>query len=239
MAVVEQLTLRAIIPSSQEIQELQNTVIKIENLAERTDTAERKIRQSSEQRKGGIFGKDTDTTGLPKSITRRNEDALTSRIADQKNANSIKSKDTTSAAPFVRANQFKQIQSEVSLLKEGQQKTTEALSFLTDFQGTAATRLLGAANKILPVGFALSVATTVYGLIVAQFGAGGIFDIRKQEIDAVKSLIGLERETDIIGGDTLFLGNPTLVQGVARNQTSNTENLRDGQRRFVLRSNGY
>ena len=48
-----------------------------------------------------------------------------------------------------------------------------------------------------------------------------------------------ERETDIIGGETLFLGNPTLVQGVAKNQTSNTENLRDGQRRFVLRSNGY
>ena len=99
--------------------------------------------------------------------------------------------------------------------------------------------MLGAANRILPVGFALSVATTVFALIQAQFGAGGIFDIRKQEVDTVKSLIGLERETDIIGGDTLFLGNPTLVQGVARNQTSNTENLRDGQRRFVLRSNGY
>lgn len=239
MALVEQITLRAIIPSTQEIQELQNTVIKIENLAERTQTAERKIRQSSEERRGGIFGKDSDTTALPKSITRGNEDALSSRIADQKNANSFKNKDTTSAAPFVRANQFKKIQGEVSLLKQGQKQTTEALSFLTNFQGTAATKLLGAANKILPVGFALAVATTVYGLIVAQFGAGGIFDIRKEELNSVKSLIGLERETDIIGGDTLFLGNPTLVQGVARNQTSNTENLRDGQRRFVLRSNGY
>jgi len=239
MAVVEQLTLRAIIPSTQEIQELQNAVIKIESLAERTEVAERKIRQSSQERRGGIFGKDSDTTALPRTITRRNEDALTSRVADQKNANTFKNKDTTSAAPFVRSNQFKKIQNDVSLLKEGQQKTTEALSLLTDFQGTAATRLLGAANRVLPIGFALSIATTVYGLIVAQFGAGGIFDIRKQELNSVKSLIGLERETDIIGGDTLFLGNPTLVQGVARNQTSNTENLRDGQRRFVLRSNGY
>ncbi len=237
MAVVEQLTLRAIIPSTQEIQELQNTVIKIESLAERTETAEKKIRQPSKDRRGGIFGKDTDTTALPKSITKANEDALTSRIADQKNANAFKNKDTTSAAPFVR--NFKQIEQDVSLLKEGQQKTTEALSFLTDFQGTAATKLLGVANKVLPVGFALSVAATVYGLIVAQFGAGGLFDIRKQQLNSTKSLIGLERETDIIGGDTLFLGNPTLVQGVARNQTSNTENLRDGQRRFVLRSNGY
>ena len=239
MALVEQITLRAIIPSTQEIQELQNTVIKIESLAERTETAENKIRQSSEVRSGGIFSKDTDTTALPRTITRRNEDSLTSRIADQKNSNSFKNKDTTSAAAFVRSNSFKQIQQDVSLLKSGQQKTTEALSFLTDFQGTAATKLFGAANKILPVGFALSIATTVFALIQAQFGAGGIFDIRKQQLDTVKSLIGLERETAIIGGDTLFLGNPTLVQGIARNQTSNTENLRDGQRRFVLRSNGY
>ena len=76
-------------------------------------------------------------------------------------------------------------------------------------------------------------------MVKDAFGPGGIFDIRKQELNSVKSLIGLERETDIIGGDTLFLGNPTLVQGIAKNQTSNTDNLRDGQRRFVLRSNGY
>lgn len=239
MALVEQITLRSVIPSTQEIQELQNAVIKIESLVERQKVAEKKIRQSSKDRSGGVFTKDTDTTALPKTFTKRNQDSLTSRIADQKNSNSFKNKDTTSAAPFVRANQFKKVQADISLLKSGQQKTTEALSFLTDFQGTAATKLLGTANKILPVGFALSVATTVFALIQAQFGAGGIFDIRKQQLDTVKSLIGLERETAIIGGDTLFLGNPTLVQGVAKNQTSNTENLRDGQRRFVLRDNGY
>jgi len=122
MAVVEQLTVRAIIPSTQEIQELQNTVIKIENLAERTETAERKIRQSSVDRRGGIFGKDSDTTALPKVITRRNEDALSSRIADQKNANAFKNKDTTSAAAFVRSNQFKQVQRDLTLLKEGQKQ---------------------------------------------------------------------------------------------------------------------
>ncbi len=91
----------------------------------------------------------------------------------------------------------------------------------------------------MPVGFALSIVTTVYGLIVTQFGKGGIFDTRKQELNSTKSLIGLERETDIIGGDTLFLGNPTLTQGIPKNTTSNTVNLRDGQRRFVLRGNGF
>ena len=239
MAVVEQTALTVSIISNQDIQKLQNLVMEAQDVSEQLKTGTQEIRRSTDQRRGGIFGAGEIETALPKNITRRQTKAENDRLADSILQNAFKNKDKTSAAPFIRTNAFKEVQKDVSLLKEGQQKTTEALSFVTDFQGTAATKLFSAANKILPVGFALSVATTVYGLIVAQFGAGGLFDIRKQELNSVKSLIGLERETDIIGGDTLFLGNPTLVQGVARNQTSNTENLRDGQRRFVLRSNGY
>lgn len=237
MAVVGQV--RFSIFSQQDIQEIQNDVVKLEGLAERKNVAEEKIQQSELARRGGIFAPNELDATLPAAITKRQGNALISRVDDSRAANAVKSTDKTGAAPFVRSNAFKEIKDEVSLLKEGQQKTTEALSFLTNFQGTAATKLLGAANRILPVGFALSVATTVFALIEAQFGSGGIFDRRKKELNSTKSLIGLERETDIIGGDTLFLGNPTLVQGVAKNQTSNTENLRDGQRRFVLRSNGY
>ena len=237
MAVVEQV--RFSIFSQQEIQQLQNDVIELEDLAERKDIAGKKIQESQLAKRGGIFAPNELDATLPSAITKKQGNALISRVEESKLANSVKSTDKTSAAPFVRSNSFKEIQNDISLLKEGQKKTSDALSFLTNFQGTAFTKLLGAASNFLPVGFALSVATTVFSLIVAQFGSGGIFDIRKQQLDAVKSLIGLERETDIIGGDTLFLGNPTLVQGVAKNQTSNTENLRDGQRRFVLRSNGY
>lgn len=237
MALVEQV--RFSIFSQQEIQELQNDVIEIEDLAERKDIAEEKIQQSQLARRGGIFAPNELDATLPAAITKKQGNALISRADESKLANSVKSTDKTSAAPFVRSNSFREIKDDVDLLKEGQKKTSDALSFLTDFQGTAFTKLIGAASNFLPVGFALSVATTVFALIQAQFGAGGIFDTRKRELDSVKSLIGLERETDIIGGETLFLGNPTLVQGIARNQTSNTENLRDGQRRFVLRSNGY
>jgi hypothetical protein len=237
MAVVEQV--RFSIFSQQEIKELQNDVMDLEELAERKNIAEQKIRKTSLAKRGGIFGPNELDDALPSAITKKEGNSLISRAAQSKFANSIKSTDRTSAAAFVRSNAFKEIQKDVSLLKEGQDKTQDALSFLTDFKGTAATKLIGAASNFLPIGFVLSIATTVFGLIQAQFGSGGIFDTRKQELNSVKSLIGLERETDIIGGDTLFLGNPTLVQGVARNQTSNTENLRDGQRRFVLRSNGY
>jgi len=237
MAVVEQV--RFTIFSEQEIQKLQNEVIEIEDLAERKDIAEKKLQELQQAKRGGIFAPNELDATLPSAITKKQGNALISRVDDSRAANAVKSTDKTSAAPFVRSNPFREIKNEVSLLKEGQKRTNDALSFLTDFQGTAATKLLGTASRFLPVGFAISVATTVFALIQAQFGAGGIWDIRKRELNSVKSLIGLERETDIIGGDTLFLGNPTLVQGIARNQTSNTENLRDGQRRFVLRSNGY
>ncbi len=237
MALVQQV--RFSIFSQQEINELQNEVMTLEQLAERKEAAEQKITQSKLEKRGGIFAPNELDGSLPGAITKRQGNALISRVEDAKLANSVRSTDKTSAAPFVRSNAFKKIQGEVDLLQAGQKKTTEALSFLTNFQGTAFTKLIGAGSNFLPIGFALSVATTVFALIESQFGSGGIFDRRKKELNSIKSLIGLERETDIIGGETLFLGNPTLVQGVAVNQTSNTENLRDGQRRFVLRSNGY
>jgi len=237
MAVVEQV--RFSIFSQQDILELQNDVIQLEDLAERKDVAEQKIQQSELARRGGIFAPNELDATLPSAITKRHGNALVSRVDDSRAANAVRSTDKTSSAPFERSNPFKELKKEVRSLTEAQQRTKDALSFLSDFQGTAYTKLIGAASNFLPVGFAISVATTVFALIQAQFGSGGIFDTRRRELDSVKSLIGLERETDIIGGDTLFLGNPTLVQGVARNQTSNTENLRDGQRRFVLRNNGY
>lgn len=237
MAVVEQV--RFSIYSQQDIKELQNEVMQLEKLADRKDVAEKKIQESQQAKRGGIFAPNELDETLPQAITRKQGKALSNRIDQAKLANSFKNKDTSSAAAYTRNNAFKKVQGDIDLLKEGQNKTKDALSFLTDFQGTAGTKLIGATSKFLPVGFALSIATTVFALIEAQFGAGGIFDRRKKELNSIKSLIGLERETDIIGGDTLFLGDPTLVQGVSKNQTSNTENLRDGQRRFVLRSNGY
>ena len=237
MALVEQV--RFSILSQQDIRELQNEVMQLEDLAERKNVAEKKIQESKLDKRGGIFAPNELDDTLPQAITKKQGSSLNNRIDQSKLVNSIKNKDTSSKAPFERTNSFKKLKKEVLDLKKGQQKTQEALSFLTNFQGAASTQLIGSASKFLPVGFALSVASTVFALIQAQFGAGGIFDIRKQQLNSVKSLIGLERETDIIGGDTLFLGNPTLVQGIAKNQTSNTENLRDGQRRFVLRSNGY
>lgn len=239
MAVVEQVTLRGVIPSSSEIQELQNTVMRIEDLVERSETATTKIRQSSAERRGGIFASSDTEGSIPKRDRKRELTAPNSRAVDTALANSVKSKDKTSAAAFDRSNAFKEVTNDIDFLKETQKKTQETLSLLQSIQGSIFTNIISKSSRFLPTAFIFTIAVSVFGIIKSQFGAGGIFDIRKLELDAVKSLIGLERETDIIGGDTLFLGNPTLVQGITKNQTSNTDDLRDGQRRFVLRSNGY
>lgn len=262
MAVVEQV--RFSIFSQQEIQQVQNEVIELEDLAERKGIAEEKIQQSQLSKRGGIFAPNELDATLPAAITKKQGNSLISRADESKLANSTKSTDKTSAAPFERGNAFKKALEEIKKLKEEQKKikeeqkkakkaqlqskkdqleaqakTNDALGLVNDFQGTIFTKAMGAASKILPVGFALSIATTVFGMIEAQYGKGGIFDRRKKELDSARSLIGLERETDIIGGATLFLGNVTLTQGIPKNTTSNTENLRDGQRRYVLRNNGF
>lgn len=239
MAVIEQVTLRGVIPSSQEIQELQQTVMRIENLVERSEAGSRKIRESSQSRQGGIFVNEGADGSLPQNIIRRRNRANTSRQIDAAVSNSFKNKDKTSNNAIKNASAFKEVQTDVLNLKREQATIKEGLGFLTDFQGSVYSKLLGFANKAVPVGFVISIATAVFGLIESQFGAGGIFDIRKLVRDQVKSLVSLEFQTNVVAGEVLFMGNPTLVQGIPDNLTSNTEDLRNGQRRFVLRSNGF
>lgn len=238
MALIQQV--RFNIFSKKERQELQNEVIGLEELAERKNAAVQKINKSKLAKRGGIFAPNELDATLPSAITKKEGAALSSRLADSKNANATKNKDTSSKNALLDTlPEFKTAQNDIEILKVDRDRIQSSLDFVIDFQGTGYSKFLGAANKLVPIGFALAIAATVFGLIQSQFGKGGIWDRRKLELNAVKSLYGLERETDIVGGDTLFLGNPTLVQGIPKNTTSNTVNLRDGQRRFVLRSNGF
>jgi len=66
MAVVEQV--RFSIFSQQDIQELQNEVIQLEDLAERKNIAEKKIQQSQQEKRGGIFAPNELDATLPSVI---------------------------------------------------------------------------------------------------------------------------------------------------------------------------
>jgi hypothetical protein len=128
------------------------------------------------------------------------------------------------------------MQREVTDLKNFNSQLSQSAGFLLNPVGNIQGRALGLAAGIPGVGFAASIAPMVYQMIVAQHGAGGIFDVTKQTLDNTKSFIGLEREAGIDAGETLFLGNVALRQGIPHNITSNTQDLQDGQRRYTLQT---
>ena len=87
MAVVEQV--RFSIFSQQDIREIQNDVMKIEDLAERKNVAEEKIQQSKLSKRGGIFAPNELDDVLPSAITKKEGNSLISRVEQSKFVNSI------------------------------------------------------------------------------------------------------------------------------------------------------
>ena len=98
---------------------------------------------------------------------------------------------------------------------------------------------LGAVRKAFwPVAIASIVVPIVYDALESAHSRGGQNDPSLRETRSAKSLIGLEREDAINGADFLWLGNPTLRQGVPPN-SSNTSDLKASSRRYTLTSNPY
>jgi len=220
------------IPSREEIQELESNVMDLERLASRSATA-------------SVGVQDSLTAGpvLPSALTRRRRQAALGRsgesalLARQR----LKGVSTSSANPLagLSANAFQELRNEVVDLKNFNAKLSQSAGFLLNPIGNAQSRVLGLAAGIPVVGFAASIAPVIYQMIVAQHGAGGIFDVTKQTLDNTKSFIGLEREVGIDAGETLFLGNVSLRQGIPHNITSNTQDLQDGLRRYTLQTNQF
>ncbi len=100
MALVQQV--RFSIFSQQEIQEAQNEVMQLEDLAERKGIAEQKMQQSDLSKRGGIFAPNELEDALPSAITKQHGNSLINRTADAKLANSVRSTDKTSAAPLAK-----------------------------------------------------------------------------------------------------------------------------------------
>lgn len=178
------------------------------------------------------FVKDT----LPKSTVRSRDKELLNRI--QKLNKEGKIDLGSSGAPIKKANQFRLLKSQVGKMQKVQNKMQFQLSDMLDPTGSILSKFSGAAKAILPVGIVLSVAQKVYTIIEENYGRGGIADRSKKERNAVKSVVGLERENIVLSGEGLFLGDVTLIQGVPAGR-SNTETLKFGTRLFNLRQAGY
>jgi len=218
------------IPSREEIQELETNVMDLERLSSRSAIASQTVNESFV------------ATGpvLPSALTRRRRSAALGRSGESEllAKQRIKGASTTSSSSVagLSTNAFQELRKEVTDLKNFNSNFSQSFGFLVNPVGNAQSRALGVVGAVPGVGVAASLAPVIYQMIVAQHGAGGIFDVTKQTLDNTKSFIGLEREVGIDAGETLFLGNVALRQGIPHNITSNTQDLQDGQRRYTLQT---
>lgn len=81
------------------------------------------------------------------------------------------------------------------------------------------------------------VATKVFEKYTEQYGVGGTRDVRKKFKAESASLIGVEEENKILGGNRVFLSNPNYSQGLPVSK-SNTSDMMAGQRRYNQRKQG-
>ena len=215
--------------SEEEFKQLERDAVKFENLAKRKERAKSQLRG-----RGGIFqGDDPTATNLPKSFVRKQDKLLLER-------EKTPTKGKNSKGAIIREDKIDQIEKK---LKE-QQKDIKVFKNLFGkstalVQGAAfapiATGLSGIQSiigKFLPIGIVISIATVAIDMWVDSYGEGGTNDPRKPILDDVFSLIGIEEETNLIAGTTFFANSRTLRPG--QDVQSNTEDLRDGERRTRL-----
>jgi hypothetical protein len=222
------------IPSRDEIQELESNVMDLERLASRSATASLDIEESVS----------SSSPILPSALTRRRRNATLGRSADasiaarQRLSGASRSSATSIAGITPRAVEEARNAAQQEIQKFNS-RFLEATGFALNPVGGATSRALSLGAGIPGVGIAATLAPIIYQMIVAQHGAGGIFDVTKQTLDETRSFIGLEREIPIQGGENLFLGNVALRQGIPTGITSNTQDLRDGLRRYTLQTNQF
>lgn len=91
----------------------------------------------------------------------------------------------------------------------------KGLGIMKNPLGSMQNMLMGVAGKFFPVMMAITVATTVYSMVVAQFGDGGLFDVRKLVTDQVKEYFDLEFVNQVNRGEVFFgFGAEAVSQGI-------------------------
>ena len=222
------------IPTRDELQELESNVMALERLTNRSSTSSLQLEEDI-----------TATSAIfPSALTRRRRAAALGRSSQSalRAKETIKGLSRSSANPLVglsSTSEFSKLRNEVTDIKAFNRKLSQSFGTILNPVGTIQGRALSFGAGIPGVGVAASLAPIIYQMIVQQHGAGGIFDVTKQTLDNTKTFIGLEREVGISAGESLFLGNVSLRQGIPHNITSNTQDLQDGLRRYTLQTNQF
>ena len=234
---------RAQILSQDDLKQLEEQVVKLENLEQRKVRATENLK-SRRSSPSGIFSSTEGQDALPSNIIRKRRklEEDISRSSDSILAGLDKAKDRKSAAAIVKKSEFTKLQNKVNAQEKFLETFTKGRELLQGASGLSTpggilSAGVGLGNVIPGFAIALAAAKIVADKYVAQFGAGGTKDTRVKILDDDTSNIGVENETDIASGRKLFLSNPLKNQGLPTGN-SNTQNLRDGIRIFNLRQEG-
>jgi hypothetical protein len=233
MGVIRRVRLNIL--SKEDIQELENNIIKLESLAKRKEAAKAKMQEVRARRgktvgpSGTIFS-GTDDEALPRDITRKRAQGDLDRSAHSKASNSAKAKDTKSAQAILKTPPFKRLLSRTDKLEMGLDETkadllkinhaiSDPISFIQNMVGSSkfAVRLF----KVAAVVTILHAMIT--GIAKQMFGPGGIFDIRKLFRDETATIIQLQHLIDIEQGRTFYSTDMRAFSHIVQN--SSTENL--------------
>jgi len=243
MPVVQKIRLEIV--SKEELKDLENDVVFLEGLSRRKDTATARVKRRR-QGAGGAFGQDPNDVSLPSSILKKRKQEELQRIIKPKGGKLGEGLLAGTGAPIQKNLVFKNLVKKVSTLEASQVKSQRVLGFAMQAIGLGrgglggvGQAMIGTVGKIFfPIAIATTIAAVVFKMWKASYGRGGQQDASKIQLDSAISFIGLERETSIVGGDRLFLGDTTLKQGIPKGR-SNTAELRFGARQYVLRTNPY
>ncbi len=231
--------------SKEEFTDLQRDTMQLESLAKRQVAA--KTKAKGKEPTGGIFGGEGEGS-LPSAIIKKRRKAELSREVESSVVNKVKGavdKSLSSGkAPIQKANAFKDLQKQVSrntqatkVMQKGMQEFDLLRQIGAGGAGGLARMGLGIAKKIIPIALAIGLAEKFFEIWAKSYGAGGVNDPRKLILDDVTSVIGLERETNILSGKQFFANSRTLKQG--QEIQTNTQNMRDGFYRTSLLRAAY
>ena len=235
MPVIRRIKLSIL--SKDDIQELENNIIRLETLAKRKEAIQAKMKQVKARRgttrtnAGGGFGMSQGSeSGLPRSMERQMEAGQNDRLAESKSANKQRAKDTRSAAAIIKTPPFTKLLNRTSLLEDGLDKATHDLGELNGIMSDPVafiSNMTRSSKFVVKLFKVAAVVTILHAMIIGiakgLFGPGGALDIRKLFKDETASINQLQLLVDISQGKTYYSSDLRAYSHIVNN--SSTEKM--------------
>jgi len=230
MPIIERIRLNIL--SREELRQLENDIMKLEQLAKRKQIAQEKISVITRKKgvtvgatgsrgpSGTIFG-ELPKEALPSALLKKKAKTLTDRKADADVANLAKAKDKTSAQAVKKTPPFQDVLSRLDKIEETGEKFQQQIQKFTQLESDPIGFLVGilTKNRVAAKLFgAIAVITIVAKIVETKvrelFGPGGALDIRKIVRDAAKTIPELAFLLDVRAGRTFFSADTRVISGL-------------------------